>query len=288
MSGSPQTWDFTSAQHNHAAQADSYDGVGPITGADLLANDPGSAIFMGLYDSTTGKFLGGADGATPQPTDVDLSPLLNTTDSVFEVIRMANGTFSLATVAHYGTAFVDDFTTGFGVNGSQIPLGFHQFTGTAGVWQLLPDSARVEVVGLGYIHFTNDLNGANDHNWVDTQATPGGIDIKTSVATNIAADHDVLSITLTPEKVPNGLKTNPDGKLDLTFNGNLVHEFTLADFETTPGDINAVQYNTPHEFEYTVPDNGSGVGIIGIHDVTATASRVGFAINQVALISHIT
>src|SRR5262245_41347617 len=99
-----QTWDFNSALHNSAAKADFFsDDQSTITGADLLKNDPGSATFIGLYDATIGNgtavgFLGGADGVNPQPTNVDLSGLLNTTHSIYEVIRTANGTFSLAPV----------------------------------------------------------------------------------------------------------------------------------------------------------------------------------------------
>src|SRR5262249_55779894 len=276
-----QTWDFNSALHNSAAKADYYDS-GPVTGADLLANDPGSASFIGLYDATTGKFLLG-DGVHAQSTTIDLSGFLNSTDSIYEVIRLANGTFSSAAVYHNGGSWLDDFT------GGSAPLQ----NGWAGLSLSAPDGwtslngTPSEIVGPGYINFAGAYSG---NNWLDTQASTGGIDIQTTVPTSVAAGgasavHDILSITLSPEQLQSvGLQTQADAKLDLSFNGQLVHEFTLADF-TNPV-TQQVNWNTMVQFKFDVADNNSGHATIELHDVTP-ANFVGFAVDSVGLHSYI-
>ncbi len=226
--------------------------------SDIMKNDPGSAHFYQFL--TDGVHLNG-DGSFSFDDD------FSGTSFQYQE-QLANGTFSTATVSLLTHLSGDELVSNFSFEDGQ--------TTTGGAWQgsdSLPswDNLGVkplEVVSDGYFGIT----GGSGH-WLDTEASPGGIDIQTAVQVDTGAVAK-LDISLSAEQLTAlGLQTSPDEHLQVLFDGHLVGDFTQADL----GD-----YNHFHDLSMNVVGE-AGTDHIEIHSVGADNSFVGFALDSVSL-----
>lgn len=228
---------------------------------DLLANDPGSAAFVGL--------LGDPDpaGVTIVSGIITVN-WLEATGGFDYVIRMANGTYSTAHVGGLApvvgdSLFFDSFETytpvaSFG-DYYTADLSQHGWTSSG---------AAAEIVNSGYqgIGSTDPLDLTH---WLDTQASPNGIDITHEV---LDADGGYAQITLSvSNEVFTGYMT-PQSSLAIVWNGTVVDTIVNADF---------LANNTFQQFTFTVASL-TGSNSLQIHD-TVDGLNVGFAIDFVGV-----
>ncbi len=252
-----QTPTSKSATVNHAAKDDilQTNDSNVYDFSTILNNDPGSAQFQGFL---TDGVINNNDGTFSLADDFS--------ETFFQYqVEMANGTFSTATVSlltHLDSteliqnwSFEDGQTT---TNGAWIG------SNTIPSWTNNNDQS-LEIVSAGY----KGIEG--DGHWLDTQASPGGIDISQNVSVNTGAVAQ-LSISISAEQFDTWA-TNPNEHLEVYFNGAKVIDVTAADL----GD-----YNNFHTITANV------VGAAGddtLHIVSAGADPgfVGFALDSISL-----
>ena len=139
-------------------------------------------------------------------------------------------------------------------------------------WQTNAGSAPLEVVSDGY-------NGivSGEGWWLDTQATPGGIDISQTVdLANGKAISGLLTFEVAAENI-GGLTTGADHHLDFYFNGDLVGSITAAQVLALSGG----DYNEFVQFSFAV-EGQPGPDTLRIVDV-GPAANVGFALTDIDL-----
>src|SRR5262249_14273469 len=118
-------------------------------------------------------------------------------------------------------------------------------------------SAQLEVADQGYI---SAMGGQNWHNndWLDTMASPGGIDIARSITAPVgppvSGDYfqETFSITLALQQFQNQFgtfHTDSNEQLEIRFNGQLLDTINVADF--TDGS-NVIHYNEMRTFDYNI------------------------------------
>lgn len=161
-------------------------------------------------------------------------------------------------------------------------------------WTTVAGSAPLEIVKGAY-PFPGGLIGPHGTHWLDTQASPGGIDIKQTI--NDGGNEWLqVDVTVSLEKI-GALMTNPDAVLKVVFDGEVIDTIGLADFTTGRG--GAVQWNKFLTFSYEVAGSGPDIvthtprgdvvtpvnhsHTIELHDVTDPVSSVGFAIDSVSV-----
>lgn len=230
---------------------------------DLMANDPGSAVFVGFGDG---------DDAIPDGVAFDpLTEMLTVDWAVVGAggfdytVRMANGTYSTAHVA--GAApiegadlFVDSFegytdtTAGDEGWGIIANLAENGWTSTG---------AAAEIVESGYQGIVS-LDGTN---WLDTQATAGPIDITRTVSDPNGGSAQITLLVAT-EQFGSYLT---GGTLDVYWNGDVV-------LQIQPDTDPANEFQT---YQVTV-DSYVGDNTLRIVD-TAAATNVGFAVDLVGV-----
>jgi hypothetical protein len=195
----------------------------------LLGNDPGSARLVGFLQS---------DGLTPRgditidqahQTFTFSNPLSGPTDVTYYEQIGNTGTLAKAT-AHFAYALTDQTT--FQLDG--VPAdGWKTFDANNGVpgWTNL-NGQPLEVVGSSY----QGVGSSDGTPWLDTQCSPGGIDIVHSL--NAAAGSPgKLSITISAEQFTRdgqAYQTDPNEHVLVYFNGKQVMDITQASL----GDFN--------------------------------------------------
>jgi hypothetical protein len=258
-----------------------------FTIAELTANDPTASSFKGVTDASghllinaTGHLttLGIADGITSDGHG-DYT-LTNPNLVIQEEIKLSNGTIAFTNIWHPGEA---ELISNYNFNTPPLASNTFDVVGSIQGWSTASDSGPVTIAGDGsYNIFT-----ADGTNWIETSgiAGPGNVDISTQVALSGVGQ---LSITLGPALLFGNMEINPNATLDLTWNGTLVHEFTLADF--TDPITGQVSWNTFQTFTYNVTDNGTGTDTVGLHDTSLPpppdSSPLGFAVDTVSLQGH--
>jgi hypothetical protein len=255
-----QTPTSKSAAVNNAAKDDTiYHSQGNDDGSfDLsliTANDPGSAVFKGFL----------TDGVTLNDNGT-FSFDNDFTGTFFQYqVRMANGTYSTATV-HFGDHLSD---VNLIVNGSFTDDGpsapYQTYTSVTG-WQTLSGSAHLEVVVDGY----QGISGGQGA-WLDTQGSTGGIDIKQAVDVGTGA-HAMLSFDLSAEQFPPAWQTAAGEQLQVIWNGQVVGTISQADL----GD-----HNVFHTFSYEV-EGAAGADTVEFHSIGAN-TFVGMALTDIEL-----
>ena len=245
-----QTEESQSALMNNAAKDDFMcavgDGPKTITLADLLSNDPGSAQFVSFGAGVT--LIGEA-----YVLDAGL-------DGFDYTIRLANGTFSTAHVTVHDPLGESLFLEDFGSYTTADPWAAADLTG--GGWTYESGSADTEVVKDGYQGIDGNLGGY----WLDTQNSPGGIDISHAVNDANGGKAELVLVVATQE-----FDTwSTDGTLDVLWNGSVV-------LSIAPGDLDFA--NTFQDFTVVV-DSYEGENSLEIAD-TAQATFVGFALDSV-------
>lgn len=237
---------------------------------ELMANDPGSAAFVGFGDGDDALPAGVSFDEATQMLTVDWALV---PDGFDYTIRMANGTYSTAHVGGVApvagdSLFLDSFETytdttaldeGWGIVAS---LAEHGWT-SAG--------AAAEIVESGYQGIVS-LDGIN---WLDTQATGGAIDI-THVVSDPNGGSAQITLSVATEQFTAGA-TNylTGGSLEVYWNGVL--ELTILP-DTDPANV----FQT---FQVVV-DSNVGDNTLQIVD-TADPTNVGFAVDLVGVVDWV-
>ena len=254
----------TAASMNNAAKDDLICTLrDELSVQDLMANDPGSAVFVGF-----------GDGNDPLPAGIMFDPITEMLTVDWTVVgaagfdytvRMANGTYSTAHVGGVAPIegddlFVDSFETytdttagdeGWGIVANLAENGW---TSTG---------AAAEIVESGYQGIVS-LDGTN---WLDTQATAGPIDIARTVSDPNGGSAQI-TLSVATEQFGSYLT---GGTLDVYWNGDVV-------LQIAP-DLDPV--NVFQTYQVTV-DSETGDNTLRIVD-TAAATNVGFAVDLVGV-----
>lgn len=165
-----------------------------------------------------------------------------------------------------------DFTDQFSAATGNLDAGASWYAGVPKGWVNL-GGPTPEIVGAGYIAMMH----SNGDNWLDSQASPGGIDIATSGNWLKPHQHGDLDIVVAKENVK-GLLTDPNASLDVIFNHVVVgtikaSDFSAAnDFKTFEFDIVGHVGNETLELRASSPTSGFPGGYVGlaIDSVTIT------------------
>lgn len=191
-------------------------------------------------------------------------------DTFTYAIRMGNNgalSWAEATVNLTGRHVDHELLSNWSFEQDQTTTGgAYQSYSTLPGWTTQPGSAGLEVVSAGY------LGIQGDGHWLDTQGSPGGIDISQTVDV-ITGHHATLSFSVAGEYLNDTLKTDPNEHLQFVWNGNVVADVKQADL----GD-----YGTFHNFSLQVAGQ-AGADTLEIHSVGANG-LVGLALDKVSLV----
>lgn len=231
----------------------------------LLANDPGSAHFVGFGTNGAQTIPGLSFNLIAGTFTIDAS--LFTGTSFTYTIQMANGTFSQATVnllTHESGELLHNWSFE-----ADTVTGDYQTFGSVTGWNTVTGSAALEVVTAGY----GGIFG--DGHWLDTQASTGPIHISqiTDVVTGAHAD---LAITVSLEQFPPAYLTDSAEVLHIKWNGTEVLAITYADLLAKAGATDAF-------YTYHVDVIGqAGADTVDISS-TGANTNVGYALDSVSL-----
>lgn len=189
-----------------------------------------------------------------------------------------------------------DFTDQFSASTGNPDAGNSWYTGVPNGWTQVPEAwvptpnglvhvggPTPEIVGNGYVA----MNNGNGDNWLDSQSSPGGIDITTSGDWLKPKQHGDLDIVVARENVK-GLLTDPNSSLDVIFNHVLVgtikaSDFVFAnDFKTFEFDITGQVGAETLELRASAPTSGFPGGYVGlaIDSVTVTDENHGHHVDH--------
>jgi hypothetical protein len=260
-----------SLANNNAAKDDSLTfGNGIYSTGDLLANDPGSAKFVGFVNAD-----GSPDADITRNPDGTFLVKPGVTHFSYE-IQVGNGTYSIANVdvsAQQGPVAGPELVNNWSFEQDQTTSG-----GAYAAFQTLPGwntdvgSAALEVVSKGCSGIQDDGH------WLDTQASPGPIDIS-QVLNMTAGEHAQMAFQVAAEDIAAAnLTTSANEVLKVNFGGETVAQVTLDDFRTGPG--GAIDYNNFHTFYASVVGGTDDT----LRLVSSGASNnVGFAVDSVSV-----
>ncbi|HEY8381564.1 MAG TPA: hypothetical protein VIL09_05365 [Microvirga sp.] len=223
--------------------------------AALLANDPGSAKLISINNALVTEVAG-------QPGVYQLDPSL-AGGSFTYTVQMANGTLSTATVmvnSEYDAGGQQLFNEGFDFD--QVPAGqeFAVLNNPTGWTNNLPGTT-VEVVASGHAGVVTP----DGSNWLDTQSSPGGI--------NIAQSYDLeagRAATITFDIALHG----GQGDLVVVWDGQVVDTINAADFAGK----GQTEFTTL-SFDVVGSANAETLQIVD----TGPSDNQGYAINSVSL-----
>lgn len=271
----------TSYLLNNVAKDDSLDPTLDFTKSDLLANDAGgvkaSTFFFGqavggqapnqaTYELTHG-IIDNHDGTF----SFDTSNVTLLTQGFDYSVQTASGTWTTAhvSVGHQGAElFSENFDTQ-----TQDPVwGVGDMTSTGWTYN---NSNQAEIVNTAYTgpHIT----ATSGNYWLDTQASPGGIDISHQFAdaTGGAAQ---LSFDIGLQQF-GSYATDPNAVFEVKVDGTAVATIHAADIlAKTNGNYDAMAH-----FDVLFNDGAAGTHTLELVDVTGQPSNVGFALDSVQI-----
>jgi hypothetical protein len=285
----------TSAPLSNAAKADTigFDGDFTFTKADLLANDAGGAR------ANTFFFGHGDNGGLTQEQYMTLhgitydvaSDTYTAHGGDFEYsVQIGNkGTYSTAQVdvaeAHAGAELFSEnfdgytgqtFKTNGVVASAEVDLAAqHGWTGT--------ENGGAAHTELGVTDVLGGIDATSGDRWLDTQNTPGGIDIShTFTDTTAAIDGKtaVLSFDIAKMDVKwdaNNYVTDPNASFEFRVDGSVVAQIDAADF---------ANFNEMKHFDIAIEGSDYSSGTthtIELVDTTATDHYFGFAIDSIQI-----
>jgi len=269
----------TSAANSQAAKDDclTLNPYNDYNNADLLANGPGSAHNIAIPGVTVG-----ADGSFHLAWGVT---------SFDYTVQMGNGTLSTAHVnlgARVGPELVQNWSfedprPGATVNGGSLVNGQQVGGYTSGSdlpgWTNLNPAVSLEDVSVQYGGFNTPIIGGSDDHWLDTQGSPGGIDISQVLQMSAGQAHLEFVVAKEPDiTVPGGATyaQDPNEVLHIMLGkaGSMteVGSVTVSDF-TTPGVFKAFDFDT---------NVAAGANTLEIKS-TGASTYVGFALDSVSV-----
>lgn len=264
----------TAFLHNGAAKDDVVAPAGlTLDTSVLLANDPGSAKFIGFYDpSSPNAALSSIDngGITYDPTTHKITfndPTVTGFDYIIQVGN--NGTYSVAHVTltpHLGAELLQNWS----FENPAVPAG-DSWIGASSLpgWGSDAGGHALEVISNAYLG-AGMTGGDPARQSLDTQASPGGVSIE-QVITDFSGGHIQLSVSVAAEQVvANGVtyETTPGSVLTISWNHHAVMTVTEDSFRDPV--THAINYDSFKTFTVEVDAHGSDT--LGISD-----SGTGFA-----------
>jgi hypothetical protein len=259
----------TAFQNNSAAKDDVVAPTGlTLDPSVLLANDPGSATFVGFYDpsSPNAAVLSVQNGAITYDPSTNLITFNDPTVTQFDyIIRVGNGTFSWAHVTlaqHLG----DELVQNWDFMSPAVPAGDSWTTASP-----LPSwgndangHGALEVISNAYLGA--GMTGGDPANQsLDSQSSPGGVSVSQTIS-DISGGHIKLTVSVSAEEVISGgqtYDTTGGSVLKISWNGQTVITITEDDFRDPV--THAINYDA---FKTFTADNldAHGADTIGISD----------------------
>ena len=265
-----------------------------FTIADLLANDPGGAAKI----STGTQFYFGTTTADrlDQAGYLAAHGIIDNHDGTYTLtadaidfkysVQIGNkGTWSQADVhvtapeAHLGdNLFVENFD-GYADSGANPLFAIVDLNAAHG-WVGAQNS---ELGADGYSGIADTSPGATNAYWLDTQNSPGGINIShefTDLTAPVSGKTAVLSFDIAKQALTyegNPYATDPNAKLEFKIDGAVVATVNASDL---------LSANTMQHYDISIAayaDNTDNVHVLELVDSTATNGYVGFAVDSIKI-----
>jgi hypothetical protein len=270
----------TSAPLSNAAKADYLDADGNFTVADLLANDAGGA------NASTFFFGSGADATNQAAYMLNHGITLVSDVGGIKTYHFDNTTVDSfqysVQIGHHGTWTTASVDLGH-AGDSYFSENFESYT-TAGTWAdatagLVANGwsnlgAHDEVVNSNYTGPA--ITGAPGNYWLDTQASPGPIDISHQF-TDTTGGNTLLSFDIGVQSF-GSYSTASNATFDFKVDGVVIAHIVAADlYDPAP--------NLMHHFDVNFNDGAAGLQHnLEMVDTSPTPpSNVGFALDNVAI-----
>ena len=232
---------------------------------DILGNDPGSAIFQPGSIVVTGA----PGSGIYYDADLGIFHVTGNVTSFDYMIQMANGSYSTATVTLDGgagaAAGVIRFEETFDGYTEAMPWGYgdlstNGWTGTTNA-EIVQDGYQTVLVGTD-----------PDADWLDTQGSPGAINITHDVVDD--GGNALISFTAAyQEFVSDSVSYVTGDTLEFVWNGAVVMTISAAGFP---------EANQFLDFSVVVDSESDGDNTLQIRD-TAGLEYVGFALDSVTV-----
>jgi hypothetical protein len=277
----------TSLAHNNAAKDDclSFNWANTYNLSDLLANDPGSAH---------GVTFGAGVILNPGGTTFSLAPGVTGFNYTEQI---GNGTFSTAHVDLMGRAsgelvqnssFEDPRGSDAASGGTSlvngVPTGGYTFGPTLPGWTNV-NGVSLEDVTTQYGGFSTPGNNPADTHWLDTQASPGGIDISQVLNLSAGSAHMAFVVAAEPPiTVPGGqvFSQDPHEKLTFSLDGKAVGSYADGSSSISLADFKDVGAGVFKAFTFDV--NGLAAGNHTLEVASSGANAfVGYALDSVSV-----
>ena len=260
-----------SASHAQAAKDDclSLNPQGLYNTSDLLANDPGSARVVAIN-------VPGTNTSVAVGTNGSFTLLFGVTSFTYTE-QIGNGTLSTAQVhvaAKVGAELVQNWS--FEDSGSSgVPPGGFTSSETLPGWTNLNPTVALEDVTAQYGGFLMPITDGTDNFWLDSQGSPGGIDIGQQLQMAAGQAHMEFMVAREPDVLAGGAVYAQDSHEELHFilDGQDVKTLSFADFTKGPGFFQAFDVDT---------NVASGPHVLEIKSTGASAF-VGYAIDSVSV-----
>jgi hypothetical protein len=294
-----------SAPLSGAAKDDTLVASTNFTIADLLANDPGGAAKV---NTDTQFFFGTAEDQDDQAAYMAAHGIIDNGDGTYTLtgnasdfqymVQIGNkGTWSLADVdvapgepvvdPHLGDNLFTENFDGYGADTQQTyydPPGTAVFAAVdlnaANDWTGA-SSSELGADGYGDIETTTGIG--EEAFWLDTQNSPGGINIThefTDTTDAVDGVTSVLSFDVAIQSLDylgNHYETDPDATLEVQIDGVAVATIGYDDFAIV---------NEMNHYEIPIAayaDLGDDTHTISIVDTSPDASYTGFAVDSIAI-----
>jgi hypothetical protein len=172
---------------------------------------------------------------------------------------------------HVGASLFTENFDGLATNAANpqfavVDLSAHGWTG----------AAHTELGANGYGGIATTSGTATSAYWLDTQNSPGGIDIShtfTSDKSHVELSFDIGTQSL--DYQGNHYATDPNAKFDFKIDGKVVAELTAAQ-------VDAAAHGPDHMAHFEVAANvGVGAHTLELVDATANPGYAGFAVDSI-------
>lgn len=257
--------------NSNAAKDDTLSLPGTYKFSDLLANDAGSAEFFS-FNAVTGANGAGVHDNHDGTFTVDVG----VTSFQYEITTgHGNGTHSVATVQVKPS---DELVKNWSFEdntANPVADGGYAINQSIAGWTTDPGSHNLEVVEKTYENVGTGTNASDGH-WLDTQASPGAIDISQVISGLNAGQHAQMTFKVAAENIASyGQQTTDNESVDIMFGDKFMQTITLADF-TKNG---VTDFNNFHTFTANIVGGADDT----LRIVSHGSANVGFAVDSVSI-----
>jgi len=258
--------------NSNAAKDDTLSLPGTYKLSALLANDAGSAEFFS-FDAVTGANGAGVHDNHDGTFTVDVG----VTSFQYQITTgHGNGTHSIATVKVDSPELVKNWS--FEDNATNpVPVGGYTINQSIAGWTTDPSSHNLEVVEKTYENVGTGPNASDGH-WLDTQASPGAIDISQVISGLKDGQHAQMTFKVAAENIASyGQQTTDNESVDIMFGDKFMQTITMSDFAKTDG--TGTDFNNFHTFTANIVGGADDT----LRIVSHGSANVGFAVDSVSI-----